>query len=677
MTLADAGDVDWAIAAHEEALTRDPGLAQAHANLVSLYGRKRDWNQAEAHYRAAIALGLRPATDVSTTIMRSSSASRNCGRRRGGVSAGARAQPLHTPMRATTWARLSSAAAIFRRRSPSTCKAVESAAIVQGRAVQPWPRMLLAQRQTNDAVAISRSSSSRSTPRRHGMCLRCRRPGAGRERHAGVKLGHDARRLAARIRAGRSRRGDRRELGETEGDRGGSGGGVGDGGGREPLVWRLAWTRGRRPVVRRVAPRRPAWRFTHENGATGQDYMAEQMGAGVALFDYDNDGDLDVFLRAGRRARRRRPDKRGVRPGTSRLFRNDLHGRGGGGRRARVHRRHRAGGRRLARRYGMGVTVGDYDNDGDLDLFVTSFGPDTLFRNNGDGTFTDVTIGGRRRRSALEHERGLRRLRPRRRSRSLRGQLCRLHHRRPTRSATIRSARATTAVPAPTTRSRSVVPQRRHRPFADATDAAGIARPTARAWACATDDYNGDGWSICIVANDATPNHLWINRQDGTFVDEGLLVGNGAQRRGQSRGEHGHRVGRRRCRRRRRSVRHEHHRRDVRALYERRARRLRGRARGVGAGPADRRRHGVRHGLDRLRQRRLARPVRRQRRRQRRGRATRPAVPVSHEEPAVPQSRCAEVRETSAAAGAAFAVPRSAAARRSATWTTTATPTSS
>ena len=417
--------------------------------------------------------------------------------------------------------------------------------------------------------------------------------------------------------------------------------------------------------------------FTHVNGATGQYYMPEMMGAGVALFDYDNDGDLDVFLVQGGALDAASDRERGTGP-TAACFATISRSVADGRRTLRfTDVTDRAG--VALRGYGMGAAVGDYDNDGYLDLFVTSFGPETLFHNNGDGTFTDVTARGGRQRSAVEHERRVRRLRPRRRPRPLRRATTSTSRSPATSCATTPSARATTAVP----RAYRPVPDRLYRNegngrFTDVTDAAGISKADGAGLGVATGDYNGDGWLDLYVANDATPNQLWINRHDGTFVDEGLLSGAALNAAGNPEGSMGiasgdfdrdgdedlfvtNIVG------------------ETFALYVNDGHGNFEDARVASrAGGADRGVHRVRHRLVRLRQRRLARSLRRQRRRQHRRVAARPAAPVPDEESAVPQRRQRTLRgDQRAPAGRRSRARRSAAAPRSATSTTTATSTSS
>ena len=117
--------------------------------------------------------------------------------------------------------------------------------------------------------------------------------------------------------------------------------------------------------------------FRHHHGGSGQRYMVETMVGGVVMFDFDGDGDEDLFFVDGGKL----PGYAGDEP-RSRLFRNE-----GGGR--FVDWTERSG--IVATTYGVGGSAGDVDDDGDLDLFVSGFGPDQLFRNEGDGTFTDVT----------------------------------------------------------------------------------------------------------------------------------------------------------------------------------------------------------------------------------------------------------------------------------------------
>ncbi len=124
--------------------------------------------------------------------------------------------------------------------------------------------------------------------------------------------------------------------------------------------------------------------FVHVNGMSGQFYMPEILGPGVALFDFDNDDDLDVYLVQG--GGFAQPEA-----SNDRLYRNDLTVAADGTRTLRFTDV-TAASRIEARGYGMGVAAGDVDNDGWVDLYLTKFdAPNQLFRNNGDGTFSDVS----------------------------------------------------------------------------------------------------------------------------------------------------------------------------------------------------------------------------------------------------------------------------------------------
>ena len=119
--------------------------------------------------------------------------------------------------------------------------------------------------------------------------------------------------------------------------------------------------------------------FQHQRGASDQKHLVETVGSGCALFDYDNDGWLDILMINGGLT----PDSAAAGPVRHGLYRNLANGRF-----QEVTARAGLGGNGA---FGMGVAVGDYDNDGDRDVYVTNFGPNGLYRNNGDGTFSDVT----------------------------------------------------------------------------------------------------------------------------------------------------------------------------------------------------------------------------------------------------------------------------------------------
>jgi len=117
--------------------------------------------------------------------------------------------------------------------------------------------------------------------------------------------------------------------------------------------------------------------FVHTDGGSGRHYIMETVSAGLALFDYDNDGDIDIYFLSGAPLKGTEVD---VKPKNA-LYRND-----GDWKFTDVTEQAGVG----DTGYGLGVTAGDYDNDGDLDIYLNNYGPNVLYRNNGNGTFTDV-----------------------------------------------------------------------------------------------------------------------------------------------------------------------------------------------------------------------------------------------------------------------------------------------
>ena len=159
--------------------------------------------------------------------------------------------------------------------------------------------------------------------------------------------------------------------------------------------------------------------FVHVNGATGKKYLPETMGSGVAFFDYDGDGDEDLLFVNGKPW----PGETAAARATAALYQND-----GSGNFTDVTE-----GSGFDREiYGMGVAVADYDGDGDRDVYMTVLGPNLLFRNDTNGrqqVHGDRDGRGRRPRR-FRLERHVARRRGRRRSRSVRVELCSMDDRR-------------------------------------------------------------------------------------------------------------------------------------------------------------------------------------------------------------------------------------------------------
>ncbi|MCH7849472.1 MAG: CRTAC1 family protein [Planctomycetes bacterium] len=270
--------------------------------------------------------------------------------------------------------------------------------------------------------------------------------------------------------------------------------------------------------------------FVHTTGATGQYHFPEIAGSGCGLFDYDGDGDLDVYavqafsLGELSNADGVNADVLQRAEGSNRLYRNDLAvGPDGVVTQRFVDVTDESG---LGDRgYGMGLAVGDYDNDGDLDLYVTNFGPNTLYRNNGDGTFTDVS------NAAIPPE-----------------------DRWSTSCAFVDYNRdgyvdlfVTNYVNfsllenkicfSPGGRRDYCGPQsfdpvsdrlfanNGDGTFRDATVEAGINLAFGSGLGVVCADFNHDGWPDIYVANDGNANQLWLNQRDGTFENVALLAG--------------------------------------------------------------------------------------------------------------------------------------------------------
>lgn len=271
-------------------------------------------------------------------------------------------------------------------------------------------------------------------------------------------------------------------------------------------------------------------RFWHLNGMSGQFYFPEMIPGGAGVLDYDDDGDLDVYLVQGRMLgngveldQALVPPQGTFRPG-GRLFRNDLQIRDDGTASLRFTDVTDESGI-TALGYGMGVATGDVNNDGCVDLYLTSFGANQLFRNNCDGTFTDVSResgaddrGWGVSASFLDYDRD--------------GWLdlyvgnyleYQIDADRQCTGLTGRRDYCTPDVYLPQA-------DRLYRnvgdgTFVDRTAAALVGADYGPALGVSTADFDGDGWVDIYVTNDGKDNLLWMNQGDGTLRHVGLMSG--------------------------------------------------------------------------------------------------------------------------------------------------------
>jgi hypothetical protein len=253
-------------------------------------------------------------------------------------------------------------------------------------------------------------------------------------------------------------------------------------------------------------------RFTHNNGAFGKKFLPETMGPGVAFIDYDNDGWLDIFLVNGM-------DWPGhtQKHSTPKLYHNNHDG-------TFTDVTHKAG--LDIEIFGMGVAVGDYDNDGYDDLFITAYGQSRLFHNNGNGTFTDVTqkagmLGPKEFSTSaawVDYDKD--------------GHLdlvvgnyvqwtpetdlyCTLDGKSKS-YCTPESYKGTSV---------RLWHNRGNGTFEDVTQKAGLGDPTSKTLGVAVLDYDNDGWPDLLFSNDTQPNKLYRNNGNGTFTEKAVVAG--------------------------------------------------------------------------------------------------------------------------------------------------------
>ena len=251
-------------------------------------------------------------------------------------------------------------------------------------------------------------------------------------------------------------------------------------------------------------------KFTHNSGRAGKKFLPETMGSGAAFFDFDNDGWPDILL-----INSKDWTPRG-RKSLSALYRNNRDG---------TFTNVTAGSGLDVEMYGMGVAIGDYDNDGKKDIYITAFDGDRLFHNEGNGKFRDVgkaagiqnaNFGTSAAWLDFDRDGKLDLFVANYVQWTPKGDLwCSLDG--ATKSyCTPESYKGTQS---------KLFHNLGGGKFEDVSVKAGVGDPNSKSLGVTVLDYNNDGWPDIFVANDTQPNKLYRNNRDGTFTEEGMAAG--------------------------------------------------------------------------------------------------------------------------------------------------------